>query len=87
MIKADDLSLIAYAVNDVMMEIEGRNYKNEYRSGMEIKITVSPEELYAIDRELYAAGNDGEEYGFVPADEVSISINRINFKLVKSNII
>lgn len=84
MLKTDDLSKIAYVINDVMMDIEGGSEKNEYRKGMEVKLTLSPDELLSIDRELYAAGNDGDYYGFIPADEVSLTINRINFRLVKS---
>lgn len=81
MLKVEDLTLIAYAVNDAMMDINSRK-KSDYRAGMEITIKVKAEEMLAMDEELYRAKNNGDIYGFVAGDEVSLSINRINFRIV-----
>ena len=83
MLRISDLSDIAYAMNNVMMDIEKRDIEDKYRDGMEITIHVSAEEMLAMDDDLYRMGHGGDNYGFIPGDEISLTINRIRFRIVR----
>ena len=85
MLRISDLSDIAFAINDAIMDIEMRNTGNDYRSGMDITMHVSAEEMLAMDDDLYRMGHSGDNYGFVPGDEISLTINRIHFRIVRKN--